>query len=94
MIWADAAKNTYLKLKTDPSQEKRYKAVKKAIIQLSKDPRYPGLQSQPYRSLYGTKGENVFESYAENNTPGAYRIFWYYGEQRNTIFIFLITPHP
>ena len=38
--------------------------------------------------------EDVFEAYAENNTPGAYRIFWYYGPGKNQITILAITPHP
>lgn len=39
-------------------------------------------------------GEEVFESYAQNNTPGAYRIFWYYGPKRKMITILAITSHP
>ena len=36
----------------------------------------------------------MFEAYAENNTPGAYRIFWYYGPEKTMISIIAITPHP
>lgn len=38
--------------------------------------------------------EDVFESYAQNNTPGAYRIFWHYGPKKKMITILAITPHP
>jgi hypothetical protein len=81
-------------LKAEKAKEKQYKAIKKAIIQLAKDPKYPGLQSHEFMSLKGPKGEKVFESYAENKTPGACRIFWFYGPQRNVITIFFIGPHP
>jgi hypothetical protein len=94
LYWVDKARETYYSLKADASREKRYKAVKKAIRQLAKDPRYPGLQSHEFIGLEGPNGEKVFESYAENDTPGAYRVFWYYGPGKGTITIFLIVPHP
>ena len=31
---------------------------------------------------------------AENNTPAAYRIFWFYGPGKKEITIIAITPHP
>jgi hypothetical protein len=94
LFWAEKAKESYLYLSASRAKEKQYKAVKKAIIQLAKDPRYPGLQSHEFTSLKGPKGEKVFESYAENNTPGAYRVFWFYGPDRNAITLFFIGPHP
>lgn len=36
----------------------------------------------------------VFEAYAQNRTPGAYRIFWCYGPQKTQITVLAITPHP
>jgi hypothetical protein len=38
----------------------------------------------------------VFEAYAQNRTPGAYRIFWCYGpdKDKGDITITAITPHP
>jgi len=47
-----------------------------------------------FTSLKGPKGEKVFEAYAEQATPAAYRIFWYYGSKENQITIISITPHP
>jgi hypothetical protein len=51
--------------------------------------------------LTGLSGEKIFEAYAQNNTPGAYRIFWHYGPDEITskkrapvITIVAITPHP
>jgi hypothetical protein len=36
----------------------------------------------------------VFESYVQNRTPGAYRVFWCYGPEQGQITIVAITPHP
>jgi len=38
--------------------------------------------------------EPVFEAYAENRTPGAYRIFWCYGPEQAELTVIAITPHP
>ncbi len=43
--------------------------------------------------LEGPSGEPVFEAYVENNTPGAYRVMWYYGPGRGVISIVYIIPH-
>ena len=94
LYWADTANETYTSLKADASRKKRYKAVKKALKLLANDPRYPSLQTHEFMSLKGPKGEKVWESYAEQNTPGAYRILWYYGPLRGGITIFVITSHP
>jgi hypothetical protein len=61
---------------------------------LAKNPHHPSLQTHEFTSFKGTKGEKVFEAYAEQNTPGAYRLIWYYGPDRGKITIFVITPHP
>jgi len=82
------------RLKSDRGLSKRYKAVKKAILFLSQNPRHPGLQTHEFTSLKGSKGEKVFEAYAEQATPAAYRIFWYYGPKDKQITIISITPHP
>jgi hypothetical protein len=37
---------------------------------------------------------DVFETYAQNNTPGAYRVFWTYGPDKGNLYIINITPHP
>jgi hypothetical protein len=92
--WTDEANETYDRLKRDASQIKRYKAVKKTLKLLARDPRYPSLQTHEFASLRGPNGEKVFESYAEQRTPAAYRVFWYYGPSRSRITIFTITPHP
>jgi len=94
LVWADTAKETYNLLKTNASQKKQHKAVKKTIKLLAKNPRYPSLQTHPFMSLQGPNKEKVFEAYAEQKTPAAYRVFWYYGPFRGIITILAITPHP
>lgn len=92
--WTREAEATYQLLKGDASQKKRYKAVKKTIRFLAENPRHNSLQTHEYSSLEGPNGEKVFEAYAEQNTPAAYRVFWYYGPTRGVITIIAITPHP
>lgn len=81
-------------LEINKSLSKRFKAVRKALGYLEINPRHPGLNTHKYTCLKGPENEEVFEAYAENNTPAAYRIFWYYGPGKNIITILAITPHP
>jgi len=89
-----ASIETLDELKHNPSLKKRYNAVKKALKLLSDNPRHPSLQTHQYYSISGPDDEKVFEAYAEQNTPDAYRIFFYYGPKRGEITVFAITPHP
>jgi len=36
----------------------------------------------------------IFQSYLENRTPGAGRIFWAYGPDKGEITVLAIEPHP
>ncbi|MDA8339709.1 MAG: hypothetical protein ACOYU2_05290 [Nitrospirota bacterium] len=94
ILLTDEAKEQLNRLKTDKGLAKRYNAVKKTIQFLSQNPRHPGLQTHEFTSLKGPKGEKVFEAYAEQSTPAAYRIFWHYGPGNKEITIIAITPHP
>ena len=88
-----SAKATLKELKETKHLEKRFKAVTKALYFLQENPRHPGLQTHEYTSFQGPRGEKIFEAYAEQNTPAAYRIFFFYGENKGEIIIFAITPH-
>jgi len=81
-------------LEGDKSKAKRLKAVRKALGYLELNPRHQSLNTHEYQSFQGSNGEKVFEAYAENNTPAAYRIFWHYGPDKTDITIIAITPHP
>ena len=92
--WTAQAEGTYSLLKANASRETHYKAVKKAIKFLAADPRHNSLQTHEYTSLKGPNGEKVFEAYAQQKTPSAYRVFWFYGPAKGTITILAITAHP
>lgn len=94
LCFTPASIETLRELKHDASLKKRYNAVKKALKLLSNNPRHPSLQTHQYHSISGPNKEKVFEAYAEQDTPAAYRIFFYYGPKRGEITVFAITPHP
>jgi hypothetical protein len=81
-------------LEKNPALHVQTKAVKQSLGLLQQAPRYPGLNSHHFHSRKGPHGEPVRESYAQNRTPGAYRIFWYYGPGGDEITVIAITPHP
>lgn len=81
-------------LEADDGLAKRLKAVRKALGMLETNPRHSGLNTHKFESLKGPNGEEVFEAYAENKTPAAWRIFWMYGPGKSKITILAITPHP
>ena len=78
----------------DKSKKAAMKAVVKSLKLMANNLKHPSLNTHKYDEIEGPNGEEVFESYAQNNTPGAYRIFWHYGPGKKTITILLISPHP
>jgi len=94
LLFTRQANGDLNELENKPALSKRFKAVRKALGYLETNPRHPGLNTHKYSSLSGPDDEEIFEAYAENNTPAAYRIFWYYGPNKNEITIIAITPHP
>ena len=77
-------------------QEGLFKQIHKSLQLLLSNPRHPGLNTHAYDSLTSPfdSDAKVFEAYAQNDTPGAYRIFWCYGPSKREITIIAITPHP
>ena len=78
----------------DAENSPKLKKVRKTLGLLENNPRHPGLATHEFSSLSGPAGEKVFEAYVENRTPGAWRVFWYYGPQPGMIRILNLTPHP
>lgn len=74
--------------------EKQYNKIGKAFKLLSENPRYPELQTHEIDSLSKRYGLKVWESYLENNTPRAGRIFGVYGPEKNDITVIGLEPHP
>lgn len=88
-------RNQNKKAKASPV-EGLFKQVHKTLELLSHNPRHPGLQTHEYDSIpnpFNSK-DKVFEAYAQNKTPGAYRVFWCYGPAKKQLTIIAITPHP
>jgi len=88
-------------LENAPSNAGLLGQVRKALGYLEMDPQHPGLYTHEFTSLSGANGEKVFEAYAQNKTPGAYRIFWHYGPDESkgrkrsvVITVVAITRHP
>lgn len=88
------AGNELNQLTNDPSKKAQAKAVIKCLKQMGKDLKHQSLNTHKYDEFTGPNGEEIFESYAQNNTPGAYRIFWFYGPGRKVISILKICQHP
>ena len=91
--WTREAESTFGKLKSSTSLSRQYKSVRKTIELLAGNPRHPSLQTHEYASLEGPNKEKIFEAYAQQNTPAAYRVFWYYGPSKGLITILAITSH-
>jgi hypothetical protein len=94
LVFTEEARANLQELERDRGLAKRLKAVRRTLAQLEANPRHPSLQTHEYKSLAGPGGKKVFEAYAEQNTPAAYRVFWHYGPHREQITVVAITPHP
>jgi len=91
---SEQAEDDLKELEQETASLKRLKAVNKALAYLQSNPKHPSLNTHKYTSLSGPNGEEIFEAYAENKTPAAYRIFWYYGPLKKQITVLAITKHP
>ena len=94
LLFTATAAEQIERLSRDKGLAKRLKAVGKTLGLLGTNPRHPGLQSHRFQSLSGPAGEDVYEVYAKQATPAAYRVFWCYGPGRAQITIIAITSHP
>ena len=92
-LWDDL-KTKHQARTSSKDEEKMYKLIGKAMRLIAENPRHPGLQSHEISSLTARYGMKVWESYLENNTPKAGRIFWVYGPEKGDITIIGIEPHP
>jgi len=96
--FTDEAAEQLGRLKAKPKLHKR---ILTTLGYMQTNLRHPGLHTHKYSSLAGVNGEDVFEAYAQNKTPGAYRVFWHYGpdeiiEKKRVpvLTIVAITPDP
>ena len=82
-----------------PNEHAKLKKVRKALALLEQNPRYPGLNSHQYESFPVDKDVKVWDSYVENRTPSAWRLFWRFGPDEPgsplpIITVLAIGPHP
>lgn len=84
----------------DKSEAKLWKKLAKTVVLLSSNPRHNSLNTHEiepltlrYRKIVD-KPCKVWQSYLENNTPAAGRLFWAYGPGRAEITVIGIEPHP
>ena len=91
--YSDEANEQYFSLEDDPSKQNIFKQVKKALDYLAVNPRHKSLQTHKHYQKSFQYGFEVFEASAQNDTPGAYRIFWSY-HGKGKILILTITPYP
>jgi hypothetical protein len=94
LLFTEEAARAYASLKSDPQQAVRFRKVGRTFGYLQTNPRHPSLNTHKYTSKAGPNGEEVFEAYVENNTPGAFRVFFWYGPERGEITVLAITEHP
>lgn len=73
--YSDKAKNDLNDLKK-AGQNKKLLKIKNAIKKLEENPKHPGLHTHKNNSVENPFCKETFQSYVENKTPGAFRIFW------------------
>ncbi len=80
--------------KLDREEERYFKKLVKTLGFLAANPRHPGLNSHEIDDLTRKHGITIFQSYLENRTPAAGRVFWAYGPDQGDITVLAIEPHP
>ncbi len=73
---------------------KKLRKVNKTLALLEADPRHRSLASHRYAGLDAEFGQAIWESYVENHTPGAWRVWWFYGIEPQMISVVRIAAHP
>ncbi len=92
-VWCDLSSRK-LADRLGRDEERFFRKLVKSLGFLQTNPRHNSLGSHEISDLTRRCGFKVFESYLENNTPAAGRIFWAYGPDKGDITILAIEPHP
>ena len=91
---SEEAKRQLFALQQNRGQQKRFKAVCSALKKMRDNLRHPGLNTHPLKGMLCPHKKTLFEAYAENNTPAAYRILWCYDPSNtDTVIVTQIIPH-
>ncbi|WP_326960520.1 hypothetical protein [Amycolatopsis sp. NBC_01286] len=95
LLYSDETKAVLEDLRAKAQHARKLRKVKKALAFMEQQgPSYPGLRTHPMESIPGPNGKTLYQSYVENNTPGAWRIWWVYGPEADQISIVSVGPHP
>ncbi|MEX2171801.1 MAG: hypothetical protein WD851_20950 [Pirellulales bacterium] len=105
--WTETADATYTALRSDAEKQQAagktssrqigtFKQIAKAIRLLRDNPRHPSLHTHEYSGIENPfdPDARLWEAYAQNKTPSAYRVFWSYGPGRDELTTIAITSHP
>lgn len=92
-LWKDLSHRKQKNL-LDKNEERFFKKFVKALSYLSQDPRHNSLASHEIEPLSQKYKIKIFQSYLENNTPSAGRLFWAYGPGKKDITVLAVEPHP
>ena len=76
------------------NEEKLFKKLAKALSLLKNNPKHNSLATHEIKPLSKRYGMKVWQSYLDNRTPSAGRLFWVYGPGKNEITIIGLEPHP
>jgi len=95
------AKAQLQELANNPAKKGLHKQLLKTLDLLRSNTRHPSLKTHRYLAFSGPNGEPVWEAYAQNRTPGAYRVFFCYGpdcieggKRQAVITLLELTAHP
>ena len=91
---SDEARRVLAAVTADASHGRIKRKIERTLAQLQVNPRHPGLSTHRYQSKQGPQGEPIWEAYVENRTPGAWRVWFWYGPEQGVITILAIGPHP
>ena len=91
--WQDMSAR-YERKELNKNELKEFKRLVKYIQLVKNNPRHTGLNTHEISSLSKRYGLKVWQSYLENNTPGAGRLYWVYGPAKGDITIIGMEPHP
>jgi hypothetical protein len=101
LFFPEPVLDTLAELEASPGDAGLLKQIRKALAYLEHDTKHPSLHTHEFVSKKGPAGERIWEAYAQNDTPNAYRILFFYGPDRThqgrrvpVLTIFAIIPHP
>jgi hypothetical protein len=75
-----------------PSLRDKFKKAKKALKNMREvGPHYPAFETHAMNHLKGPDGATIWNSYVENHTSNAWRMYWLW--KKSTVYVVSIGPH-